>query len=79
MLEDSGFSNIITRIDTHERVMANKEEMVNLLMEWVPHSTGFSDEKALEFSSDIADEVARWNNGVFLMKACILYAQATKP
>lgn len=79
MLGESGFKDIVIDVESLKSVMLEKDEIVNRVMVWVPHATGFNHETALSFSHDIADEVVRQKKGAMLMSSTLLHAHAVRP
>ena len=61
MLEKCGFKHIDVTIDVSSRLFANKKELFNWAYAWVPHSTGFAEDKAKEFAHDIVKSIATAN------------------
>lgn len=57
ILLQCGFEDIKAETIQASRFFDNTEAFVNHCMAWVPYATGLSHDKALEFSSELADNV----------------------
>lgn len=79
-LQEVGFSNIETKTVTHYRSMTRKE-LFDWCFSWVPYVTGLDNEKSIQFTNEIIDNICREQEvkEVIEMGSPILYVNAKKP
>ncbi|TET33512.1 class I SAM-dependent methyltransferase [Candidatus Dependentiae bacterium] len=78
LLEQGGFEIIETVTQSASRLYDSKEDLLNWALVWVPYVTGLDEEKSLQFSQEIVENIAKGQKGAIKSTSPLLYVKAQK-